>query len=91
VVLVSWDADAGDARQFLAAQGVEFPTYLKSADESDLKFVDAVEPRWTGVFPTTFLYDAQGRLRHYGEGPGTYAQFETKVLEIANQPKGEQP
>ena len=91
VVLVSWDGQAEDARKYLAAQGVDFPSYLKTSDESDQKFIDVIEPRWTGALPTTFIYDAQGKLRHLLEGPGTYALFEEKVQDVWHQPKGDKP
>ena len=82
VVLVSWDAKEEDARRFLAAQGVDFPTYLKSADESDVKFIEETEPRWSGAFPTTCIYDAQGRLRSFLEGARSYAEFENDVEKV---------
>ena len=57
LVLVSADfADqAGAARDFLRRQGVDFTTFLKTGD--DMKFIDRLEPRWTGALPATFVYD----------------------------------
>ncbi len=79
LILVSWDMDKETARKFLAEQGVDFPSYIKSNDESDPKFIDGIEPKWSGAFPATFLYDSTGRLRDSWEGKGTYAMFEQKV------------
>jgi thiol-disulfide isomerase/thioredoxin len=79
LVLVSADfADqAGAARDFLRRQGVDFTTFLKTGD--DMKFIDRLEPRWTGALPATFVYDGRGRLRHFHEGRTTYAELEPLV------------
>jgi thiol-disulfide isomerase/thioredoxin len=84
VVLLSWDADAKTAQGFLASQHVDFPAYLKDGNESDTRFVDTIEPRWTGAFPATMIYDGTGKLRHFWEGKETYAVFEQKVLDVMN-------
>ena len=84
VVLLSWDTDAKTAEGFLASQHVDFPAYLKDGNESDTKFVDAIEPRWSGAFPATMIYDSTGKLRHFWEGKETYAVFEQKVLDVMN-------
>jgi thiol-disulfide isomerase/thioredoxin len=82
VLLVCWDADARQARKFLARQGVDFPSFMKSDAESDAGFIDAFEPRWTGAFPATFIYDESGTLRHFWEGKASYATFEEKIRNV---------
>jgi thiol-disulfide isomerase/thioredoxin len=79
LVFVSADfADqAGQARAFLKEQGVNFDTFLKTGD--DMKFIDRLDPRWTGALPATFVYDGRGRLRHFHEGKTTYAELEPLV------------
>jgi thiol-disulfide isomerase/thioredoxin len=84
VVLLSWDEDAKTAQGFLASQHVDFPAYIKDGDESDTKFVDAIEPRWSGAFPATMIYDNAGTLRDFWEGKQTFAVFEQKVLNVMN-------
>jgi thiol-disulfide isomerase/thioredoxin len=82
LVLVSGDF-AGDTEQataFLGEQGVDFPTYLKQG--SDMEFIDALDPRWSGALPATFIYDDAGRLRHRIYGKGSYEQFEEKVRDV---------
>jgi thiol-disulfide isomerase/thioredoxin len=70
--LVTISADDEDdlprAEQFLRASGVPFPAYYKQADD-DSAFIDAIDPKWSGALPATFLYDAQGRrvARFIGE------------------------
>jgi thiol-disulfide isomerase/thioredoxin len=84
VVFVSWDADVNTAQRFLTAQGVNFPSYIKDGSESDPKFIDGIEPKWSGALPATMVYDARGKLRDFREGKGTYAEFEKMVLEVTN-------
>ncbi|HYM81181.1 MAG TPA: TlpA disulfide reductase family protein, partial [Candidatus Limnocylindria bacterium] len=46
------------ARRFLAKQGVDFPSYLKTGD--DMRFINAMDSRWTGALPATLIYDGRG-------------------------------
>jgi thiol-disulfide isomerase/thioredoxin len=84
VLLVSadFDTELPAVKQFLARQGVDFPTFIKSG--KDMALINAFDPRWTGAIPATFLYDGTGKLRAYWEGARSYAMFEEKVLEIMN-------
>jgi thiol-disulfide isomerase/thioredoxin len=79
VVFVSADFTEAlpDARKFLAAQGVDWPTWYKTG--GDQAFIDALSPKWTGALPGTFVYDAQGKLRDFWEGKASYARFEASV------------
>jgi thiol-disulfide isomerase/thioredoxin len=63
--------------QFLAQQGVSFPTYVKSQD--DMEFINALNPRWSGALPATFLYDSTGKLRDFWEGEASYDVIARKV------------
>ena len=85
VVFVSWDTDAAVTRRFLAQQGVYFPSYIKADSERDPAFIDAIEPRWTGAFPATMIYDGAGKARYFWEGKASYAQLEQRVIEVLNQ------
>ena len=82
VVFVSGDleADMPQVLEFLAAQGVDFPSYLKVG--KDLEFIDTFHPGWSGLLPATFVYDASGSLRHFWEGEASYEIFESRVLEV---------
>lgn len=79
VILVSVDLeqDLPAARQFLAQQGVNFPSYFKA--EKDHPFVNTLNPRWTGAIPATWIYDHAGNLAHFWEGAATAAEFEAKI------------
>ena len=82
VLFVSGDfaSEAPQVMAFLSEQGVDFPTYLKTGD--DMQFIDALDPKWSGALPATFIYDGQGRQRHALRGKSSYAQFEAKVLDV---------
>jgi len=82
VILVSADfPETRDATlRFLFEHGVDFPTYLK--DGNDMKFIDALSPKWSGALPVTFLYDSTGRLVHVREGKASYDVLEREVQAV---------
>jgi thiol-disulfide isomerase/thioredoxin len=89
LILVSADfADhLPEVRQFLTQQGVSFPTYLKA--QNDMEFINALDPRWSGALPATFLYDRAGKLRDFWEGEASYAAIARKVHALlAGAPQG---
>src|SRR5689334_3141327 len=69
VIFISADlsADLPAARQFLADEGVGWTTYYKKSG-NDTEFMNALEPRWTGAIPGSFLYDEHGQLQDFWEG-----------------------
>jgi thiol-disulfide isomerase/thioredoxin len=79
LILVS--ADFADQQskvlQFLAQQGVAFPTYLKA--EQDMSFINTLDSRWSGALPATFLFDDAGKLRDFWEGEASYENLVGKV------------
>jgi thiol-disulfide isomerase/thioredoxin len=48
------------ARQFLEELGVTSQPYIKQAAD-DQKFIDSVDPKWSGSLPATFIYDRSGK------------------------------
>ncbi len=82
VVFVSWDTDATVAQRFLAQQGVDYPSFIKSDTESDPRFIDGVEPQWSGAFPATIVYDGKGTRRAFFEGQKRYAELESTVRQV---------
>lgn len=82
LVLVSGDfaSDAAPAREFLASQGVDFRTFLKS--QQDEAFINALDPAWSGALPATFVYDSKGGRRHSFLGSVTYQALEQQVLPL---------
>ncbi len=54
------EQEAG-AAAFLAKNNVAPPHYIKHAKNDD-RFINSVDPKWSGALPGLFLYDRQGRL-----------------------------
>lgn len=86
VLLVSGDfaSERPQVETFLREQGVDFPTYLKSGD--DTEFIDAFDPDWSGALPATFLYDGHGRRRHSQLGAAGYATLEAQLKDVLEHP-----
>lgn len=86
LVLVSADSDSGlpEARRFLAAQGVEFLTYLKQG--ADMPFIDGLDSLWTGALPATLLYDGSGRKLWFHEGRTSYDSLKTRIDAMVKTP-----
>jgi thiol-disulfide isomerase/thioredoxin len=82
LVLVSGDFDSEKpaVTKFLTDQGVDFASYIKSGD--DMQFINALNPKWTGALPATFVYDGQGRLRDFWEGKASYAKMEERLQRV---------
>jgi thiol-disulfide isomerase/thioredoxin len=70
-------------KEFLAKQGVAFPTYLKA--QKDMEFINSMEPRWDGSLPVTLLYDSAGRQRDFWVGMKDYKTFEEKLKPILEE------
>lgn len=49
-----------DAAKFIAKVSAPGPSYIKRA-RNDEKFIDAIDPKWSGALPALFLYDRTGR------------------------------
>ncbi len=54
------EQEAG-AFDFLQTQRAPQPGYIKRA-VNDEKFIDSVDPKWSGALPGLFVYDRQGKL-----------------------------
>jgi thiol-disulfide isomerase/thioredoxin len=82
LVLVSADFDTPleEIRGFLTEQGVDFPSYLKSG--SDMRFIETLDPNWSGALPASFLYDAEGVRRHTWVGKVTYDELAEQVRRL---------
>ncbi len=62
--LVTISADepeaAAEAAKFIAAKGVPQPAYIKNA-KNDEKFINTMDPKWSGAVPALFLFDKTGK------------------------------
>jgi thiol-disulfide isomerase/thioredoxin len=87
VLLVSVDEleDREKAELFLVEHGVSLTSYLASRPLGPFKL--GLNPRWPGMLPASFLYDASGKLRYFWGGEA-FEQEVTPVLEafVAGKP-----
>jgi len=69
ILFVSVDEEAtrDAAVRFAEEQGLLDTILVAKPPLENLKA--ALNPRWAGMLPATFLYDAQGKLRYYFGGP----------------------
>ncbi len=53
--------------KFLGEMRATMPAYLLNVSDPD-QIISAIDPRWSGALPATFLYDAQGKVvfKHFG-------------------------
>ena len=83
VVMVSCDEpeqEAG-AYEFLLKNRVPPPLYIKRAKD-DEKFIDSIDPKWSGALPGLFVYDRQGRLVKSFIGETDMASLETLLKKL---------
>jgi thiol-disulfide isomerase/thioredoxin len=80
VRLVSLDepADRNRALDFLREQNVKLVSF--QAEHPLGAFKQGMNPRWPGMLPASFLFDASGTLRYYWGGEAFEQEF-TPVLE----------
>lgn len=78
VLLISVDEieDREKAELFLADQGISLKSYLASRPLGPFKA--GLNPRWPGMLPASFLYDASGALRYFWGGEA----FESEVVPV---------
>jgi hypothetical protein len=78
VVLVSVDdpKDEGKALAFLKDNGITLESYLVAGSVGDFKA--GIHPRWPGMLPASFLFDAQGQLVHFWGGEA----FENELVPV---------
>ena len=81
LVLVSADFD--DSRQaaldFLGRRE-GFPNLREGRNDSE--FIEALDSRWSGALPASFLYDGQGVLRDFWEGQGSYSEMNRRIRAV---------
>ncbi len=78
VVFVSVDEEEGerDALNFASERGVEPPILVAQRPLGPFK--QALNPKWPGMLPATFLFDGKGKLRYFWGGP----VYENELLPI---------
>ena len=69
------------AADFLKKSGVAGPAYLRRAKDDD-KFINAVDPKWSGALPAMFLYDRQGKLVKSFTGETDIPSLESAIRKL---------
>jgi thiol-disulfide isomerase/thioredoxin len=87
LLLVSAD-DPDSAREvarFLGQVGATGArAFIKTGD--DMAFINGLDARWSGALPASFLFDGNGRERHFWPGQVTYRDLEGGWKELAGPP-----
>ncbi len=70
-----------DAAAFLDKTKVPAPVYIKRVKDDD-KFINSLDPKWSGALPASFLYDRQGRKVKSYFGELNLKQLEADVVRL---------
>jgi thiol-disulfide isomerase/thioredoxin len=70
-----------DAASFLDKTKVAAPVYIKRVRDDD-KFINSLDPKWSGALPASFLYNRQGRKVKSYFGEVDLKQLETDILKL---------
>ena len=85
LVAVSMDEpeDAGKALEYLKQQKSDFPAYIRGFKDFEA-FVNAIDPKWMGAIPATFVFDRSGKRVFSQEGKVTYDQLKSVIARLRN-------
>jgi hypothetical protein len=70
-----------DAAAFLDKTKVAAPVYVKRAKDDDA-FINALDPKWSGALPASFLYDRHGKKVKSYFGEVNLKQLEADILKL---------
>ena len=68
---------------FLNELQPNFVNYVNRENDTE-KFINNLNPEWSGAIPTTFFYDLDGKQFLFYEGKMSFKQIETKALKMIN-------
>jgi thiol-disulfide isomerase/thioredoxin len=91
LVLISADDDdqRAEVTRILGALGFDGPAFIKHGN--DMTFIDALDPRWKGALPATFLFDGRGARSRSWLGAVTYDDLRARVSGLLRKPQKNQP
>ena len=70
-----------DALRFLEQQGISAPAYIKRA-KKDEDFINAIDRKWVGALPASFLYDRAGKKARSFIGEVPLAELESAIRKL---------
>jgi thiol-disulfide isomerase/thioredoxin len=71
----------GAASKFLTEVRVPPPGYIRRAKDDD-KFINAIDPKWSGALPALFLYDKTGRKVKMFVGETPMNEVEAAIMKL---------
>jgi len=85
LVAVSMDEpeDAGKALDYLKQHKLDFPAYIRGFKDFEA-FVNAIDPKWMGAIPATFVFDKSGKRVFTQEGKVSYEQLKQVIARLQN-------
>jgi thiol-disulfide isomerase/thioredoxin len=96
MLLSADDEDASDAigkalADAMAKGGLTPPLDLVSyrKQDDDMQLIDALDPRWSGALPATFLFDRKGRRIRSWLAPVTFDELEREVAPRLTKPRAD--
>lgn len=69
------------ALQFLAKNAVPPPSYLKKAKDDD-KFINFIDPQWSGALPALVIYDRTGKKVKFYVGETNLQEVEAAITKL---------
>lgn len=83
LITISADEPEQEAQavQFLRKNGVPAPSYLRKAKDDD-KFINSIDPKWSGALPALVLYDRTGRKVKLYAGESNLAEVEAAITRL---------
>jgi thiol-disulfide isomerase/thioredoxin len=83
LVTVSCDEpeQSEDAEKLLRSMRLREPFYLKRAENND-RFINSIDPQWSGALPALFLYGRHGRLVRSFVGEVELADVEAEIRKL---------
>src|SRR5262245_43870663 len=87
LVLISADDDdqRAEVARVLTALGFDGPAFIKHGN--DMAFIDALDPKWRGALPATFLFDGRGVRSRSWLGAVTYDDLRARVSGLLKRRK----
>jgi thiol-disulfide isomerase/thioredoxin len=74
------------AQKFIQMFDVQGPAYLKQADDDD-RFINAIDPKWSGALPALFLYDKAGHKVRSFIGETDMPALEAAIHKVLSEPR----
>ncbi len=69
------------AAAFIEKQAAPRPCYIRHAKDDD-KFINAIDPKWSGALPALFLFDRRGRQAQSFIGETEIKQIEASIKKL---------